>query len=105
VINKISVDQYVVDTLMRDLVGHDHSPSSFLVYLFVWMKAKGRERNRVALSYQALAESTGLSKSAAQEAVRRLVRRQLLTVKKEGPTATPQYSILRPWKRLAKFAS
>jgi DNA-binding MarR family transcriptional regulator len=101
--SKISFDTYVFDTLMRDLVGHDHSPSSFLVYVYIWMKASGRERNRVTLSYQALAEATGLSKSATQIAIRRLLRRQLLTAKKDGPTATPQYSLLRPWKRLAKL--
>lgn len=28
----IPLDDYVVDTLMRDLVGHDHRPVSFLVY-------------------------------------------------------------------------
>ena len=67
------------------------------------MRTGGRERNRVALSYQALAEATGLSKSAAQGAIRRLLRRQLLAVRKDGPTATPEYSILRPWKRLEKF--
>jgi len=102
-ISKVAVDEYVFDTLMRDLVGHDHSASSFLVYVLIWGRAKGGERNRVAMSYQALAGATGLSKSATQSAVRHLVRRQLLAVKKEGPTATPQYSILRPWKRWAKL--
>ena len=29
----LSLDHYVVDTLMRDLVGHDRRPSAFLVYL------------------------------------------------------------------------
>ena len=28
------VDPYVVDTLMQDLVGHDHRPSAFIVYLY-----------------------------------------------------------------------
>ena len=28
-----TVDVYVVDALMRDLVGHDHRASAFLVYL------------------------------------------------------------------------
>ncbi len=101
--SKISFDTYVVDTLLRDLVGHDHSPSSFLVYVYIWMRAGGRERNRVTLSYQALAEATGLSKSATQIAIRRLVKRQLLTAKRDGPTATTQYAVLRPWKRLSKL--
>ena len=29
----LSLDGYVVDVLMRDLVGHDRIPVSFLVYL------------------------------------------------------------------------
>jgi hypothetical protein len=101
--NKVAVDEYIFSSLMRDLVGHDHSASSFLVYVLIWGKSKGRERNRVALSYQALAEATGLSKSATQGAVRRLVRRQLLAVKRAGPTAIPEYSILRPWRRWDKL--
>ena len=78
------------------------APSSFLVYILIWGKSKGRERNRVALSYQALAEATGLSKSATQGAIRRLVRRQLLAVKKAGPTATPEYSILTTLEALGQ---
>ena len=27
------LDRYVVDVLLRDLVGHDHSPAAFIVYL------------------------------------------------------------------------
>jgi hypothetical protein len=31
-------DDYITDTLMRDLVGHDRKPVSFLVYL--WLAAE-----------------------------------------------------------------
>jgi hypothetical protein len=88
---------------MRDLVGHDHSPSAFLVYLYLWSQVNGRERNRVAVSYQSIAEGTGLSKSAAQIAIKRLARRQLIVVTRAGPTAVPEYRILRPWQRLASL--
>ena len=37
----IEVDEYVVDTLMADLVGHDRQPSAFLVYLFLWRRTHG----------------------------------------------------------------
>jgi hypothetical protein len=30
----VPIDAYILDTLMRDLVGHDRQPSAFLVYLF-----------------------------------------------------------------------
>ena len=32
------LDKYITDTLMRDLVGHDRKPVSFLVYL--WLAAE-----------------------------------------------------------------
>ena len=33
----MQIDDYVTDTLLRDLVGHDRRPVSFLVYL--WLAA------------------------------------------------------------------
>ena len=48
---------------MRDLVGHDKSPSAFLVYLHIWSQTEGRGVESAALSHQRMAESTGLSKS------------------------------------------
>ncbi len=90
-------DDYVVDVLMRDLVGHDHRPVSFLVYL--WLSVEQRRRSQpVRISYQDLAESIGVSKSSAQAAVGWLVRRKLLAAAKETVTATPRYTVLTPWK-------
>jgi hypothetical protein len=58
------IDDYVTDVLMRDLVGHDKRPVSFLVYL--WLAAEqARRGDAVQISYQELAESIGVSKSAA----------------------------------------
>lgn len=93
----LSLDDYVVDVLMRDLVGHDRRPASFLVYL--WLSAE-QERRQAAVqtSYQQLAESVGLSKSSAQAAVNWLVRRNLLTASKESATAVPRYTVRTPWK-------
>jgi predicted transcriptional regulator len=92
------LDEYVTDVLMRDLVGHDRRPVSFLVYL--WLLAEQQRRNSpVAISYQELAESIGVSKSSAQTAVSWLARRKLLSVVKANPTATPRYTILSPWKK------
>lgn len=92
------VDEYVTDVLMRDLVGHDRRPVSFLVYL--WLAAEEQRRNApVAISYQELAESIGVSKSSAQSAVSWLMRRKLLLMKKANATATPRYTVQSPWKR------
>ena len=88
---------YVVDVLMRDLVGHDRRPVCFLVYL--WLAAEQQRRGRpVQISYQDLAETIGVSKSSAQSAVGWLARRKLLGVSKETVTATPKYSVLAPWE-------
>jgi hypothetical protein len=92
-----TVDDYVVDVLLRDLVGHDRRPVSFLVYLWLTV-AQGRAGNPVRASFQEMAESVGVSKSAAQAAVRWLVRRKLLTATKENATAVPCYRVMTPWK-------
>jgi hypothetical protein len=90
------LDDYVIDVLMRDLVGHDRRPVCFLVYL--WLAFESRRRgSAVQISYQELAENIGVSKSSVQAAVSWLVRRKLLAAKKENATATPCYTALRPW--------
>jgi hypothetical protein len=93
------VDDYVLDTLMRDLVCHDHAPSAFLVYLHLWRESEREGRLFVAASHQTMAESTGLSKSGVQKGVRRLVERKLLRVQKASVTAVPEYRVLKPWRR------
>src|SRR5258708_5030645 len=66
------VDAYVMDTLMPDLVLHDHRPSAFLVYLHLWYRAAGR-RAAVRASHADIVNATGLSKRSVQGAVRPLV--------------------------------
>ena len=95
----VRIDLYVFQSLMPDLVGHDRSPSAFLVYLALWARGGARRGNRVRISHRELAEETGLSKSSVQAAVQRLVRRRLITAAHASPTATPEYTVLRPWRR------
>ena len=96
-----ALDDYITDVLMRDLVGHDRRPVSFLVYL--WMAAEQQRRKTVVqVSYQELAESVGVSKSSVQAAVSWLVRRKLLAASKENATATPRYTVLSPWRDAAR---
>jgi hypothetical protein len=95
----IAIDDYVVDVLMRDLVGHDRRPVCFLVYL--WLAAEqGRRNGDVEVSYRELAECIGISKSSVQGAVSWLIRRKLLGVRKVSVTATPCYSVLCPWRKI-----
>jgi hypothetical protein len=97
----VSLDDYVLDVLMRDLVAHDRRPASFLVYLWLAKKQQNGEQ-AVRVSYRELAESVGVSRSSAQTAVSWLVRRKLLSIIKTTPTSTPLYSVLRPWARGAQ---
>jgi len=100
----IHLDDYVIEVLMRDLVGHDRRPTSFLAY--VWLAAEqARRQDAVQVSYQELAESIGVSKSSAQAAVNWLGRRKLLVASKENATATPRYAVQSPWRESERRAS
>ena len=94
----VTLDPYVVDTLLPDLVGHDRRPSAFVVYLVLWRRTDGGHA-RAELSLRELAEATGLSKRAVQTAIDALVRRRLVALERETPTSVPSYEVLRPWAR------
>lgn len=94
----VSLDAYIPQTLLRDLVGHDRKPAAFLIYLWLYAEQQ-RTGEPVAISYAAMAEETGLSRSAAQTAVAWLRKRKLLAVKQENVTATPVYTVQMPWRR------
>ncbi len=100
--DSIRIDRYVIEVLMRDLVGHDKRPSAFLVYLHLWARATGRRERRARASLQQIAEDTGLSKSAVQDGLRRLTKRRLLRAERAHPTAVPEYLLLRPWVRASR---
>ena len=94
----ITLDNYVISTLMRDLIGHDHKPAAFAVYL--WLAAEQqRIGGSVSISYAALSEETGLSRSATQAAIAWLKSRGLIASKHVSVTATPEYTTLKPWQR------
>ncbi len=96
-----ALDDYITDVLLRDLVGHDRRPVSFLVYL--WLAVEQARRDAaVQISYQELAENIGVSKSSVQAAVSWLRRRKLLSASKENTTAVPRYTTLTPWKSPAR---
>jgi hypothetical protein len=102
----IEIDEYVLDVLLPDLAGHDHSPAAVLVYLVLWTALYRLAQRRVTMSLRQLSEATGLSKSAVQAAMRLLKRRGLVTVKMATPTSTPEYELVRHWvRRRAKKAA
>lgn len=94
--NHLTIDRYVIHTLMRDLVAHDHRPSAFLVYLaLLEMIDPGRS---AAFSHAQLAEQTGLSKRAVQDALRHLEKRQLVSIRRRGRTEPALVQALSPWR-------
>lgn len=95
----IPIDQYVVDVLMRDIVGHDRQPAAYLVYLYLFAQTTRQQWQPVALSLRALAEATGLSKSAVQSALESLRRRELVATTRAHATATPRHRVLRHWRK------
>ena len=94
----VTLDRYVVDVLMPDLVGHDRKPSAFIVYLYLHGMATRTGRDRVSASLQTIAVQTGLSKSSVQSAIRHLRRRGLLR-DEDVETTDPARVVARPWIR------
>jgi hypothetical protein len=94
----IPIDDYVLDVLMRDLIGHDQQPAAYLVYLHLYGQAARKKWRPVAASLRTLADATGLSKSAIQIAIAHLRRRQLIATTADHMTATPRHRVLRHWR-------
>ena len=95
----IPIDDYVLDVLMRDIVGHDRRPTAYLVYLYLYGQAARSKWRPVAASLRMLAEATGLSKTAVQTALGLLLRRGLIETTSDHVTALPRHRVLRHWRR------
>jgi DNA-binding MarR family transcriptional regulator len=95
----IPIDDYVLDVLMRDIVGHDRQPAAYLVYLWLYGQAARAKWKPVAASLRALADETGISKSAVQTALELLRRRKLIESESDHATAIPTHLVLRHWRK------
>ena len=95
----IPIDDYVVDVLMRDLIGHDQKPAAYLVYLHLYGQAARSKWRPISASVRTIADGTGLSKSAAHAALTHLRRRQLIATTANHVTATPRHRVLRHWRK------
>jgi DNA-binding MarR family transcriptional regulator len=93
----IPVDDYVLDVLLRDIVGHDRQPAAYLVYLYLYGQAARNKWKPVAKSLRDLADATGLSKSAVQTALENLRRRELINTTSDHATAVPRHRVLPHW--------
>ena len=94
-----SVDAYVIDVLLPDLVGHDRKPAAFLVYLYLLGASERSNKASVAISLQEIAVRTGLAKSTVQVAIRHLKRRGLVDAKIVATTSRPIRRIMKPWTK------
>ena len=94
----IPIDDYVLDVLMRDIVGHDRQPAAYLVYLRLYGQAARAKWKPVSASLRSLAEESGLSKSAVQTALELLRRRELIESASVHATAVPIHRVLRHWR-------
>ena len=95
----LQLDDYIVDTLMADLVGHDRQPSAFIVYLCLWRDTHGEKKATAQVALQDIAAMTGLSKRSVQGALGWLVKRRLASIARASITAVPVYTVMRPWRR------
>ena len=94
----VPIDDYILDVLMRDLIGHDQQPAAYLIYLYLYGQAARTKWKPVVASLRALADATGLSKSAVQVAIAALRRRELIATTRDHATATPRHRVLRHWR-------
>jgi len=94
----VPIDDYVLDVLMRDLIGHDQKPAAYLVYLHLYGQAARGQWRHIDASVRTIADATGLSKSAVYAALTHLRRRQLIATTADHVTATPRHRVLRHWR-------
>ena len=95
----VPIDDYVLDVLMRDLIGHDQQPAAYLVYLYLYGHAIRKRWSPIVASVRTLADATGLSKSAIQLALAKLRCRELIVTKRDHATAVSRHSVLRHWHK------
>jgi hypothetical protein len=97
---EITVDAYLFDCLLPDLVGHDRRLASYVVYVYLYRWASQQTNWSIRMSHQSIATATGLSRSAVQSALAHLQTRQLIATSRAHSTAVPLHRVLRPWLRL-----
>jgi DNA-binding transcriptional ArsR family regulator len=96
---KVWFDAYIIETLMRDLVGHDRKPSCFIIFVYFCAETNGMRQRSLTASLHDIAVETGLSKSAVQSALKVLKRRRLIRAERVTVTSKPTFYILAPWRR------
>ena len=95
----VPIDDYVLDVLMRDLIGHDQKPAAFIVYMHLYGQAARNKWRYMSASVRMIADATGLSKSAVHAALTHLRRRELIATSANHVTAKPRHRVIRHWRK------
>ena len=90
-------DPYVLDVLMPDLVGHEHSPSAFLIYVYLSHRIEAAGGRAVQLSYATMALDTGLRASPRSAPSPCSSAGNWSASPALSRTSVPSYLVLRPW--------
>jgi hypothetical protein len=62
----IPIDDYVLDVLMRDVVGNDQQPTGYLVYLYLYGQAARQKWKPIAASLRTLATRPAFPKAPSK---------------------------------------
>ena len=93
----VPIDDYVLDVLMRDLIGHDQQPAAYLVYLYLYSQATRKKWKPIVASLRMLADATGLTPVH--------VNRVLQALQREGLIERDRRMIRFPsWERMRDVA-
>ena len=102
---EITLDAYLFDCLLPDLVGHDRRAASFIIYLHLYRHASQQANWSVRLSISRLPPPLASHKAPSKRTSAHLQNRQLIATSRAHPTAVPLHRVLRPWLRLNRKKS
>jgi hypothetical protein len=67
----VPIDDYILDVLMRDLIGHDQQAAAYLIYLYLYGQAARKKWKPVVASLRTLADATGFPKARSKSRLQR----------------------------------
>ena len=67
----VPIDDYILDVLMRDLIGHDQQPAAYLVYLYLYGQAARKKWKPVRPVYGRSRTRPGFPKAPSKSPFQR----------------------------------
>ena len=96
-VRKAPLDDYLVETLLPDLIGHDRSPSAFLVYLKLWHMAGGPGA-RLQTSLPRLRWKRACRNPRSRQRCAICAGAAISPAGAASPTAVPIHTVNAPWR-------